>query len=755
MELNKKLFESLKNNDIDEFKKILNSDNDIDVNIRDENNNYLVVHAVHMVNYEIIDLLVKRGARLDITDNDNRSILYIPIDRNLIKLLKFLLEKSKDSIGIPIVDIRDKNDNIPLHYAIHHKNIEAIKILLDNGSNINSSDKEGQNALHLAIYTRSFDICKLIISNGININARYGTGETALHIACNLQLIDIIKLLIINKIDINRQDYEHEYTALHYSVNLNNKEIVSILLNSGADPNLQDTYGNTAIHYCIIEEHLEILELINNNKKYAINFNLWNIDGKIALHLLLEKFPERVIDYLHIMLKDSNINIQEGREGNSCMHYLCKYNLWQHFTQILQTKKIDIFICNRSGIRPIDIVMKLDDNGSPDIFLDMITMSYITRLRIQDEEWETRWENLCKKELYDISETDLKELTDNNIRLKNTIDNKQNKNKKQDLCVQIVKQKLLNILKSKDDARCSVPSFPQRKNAICIRLTEGTPLLFCTFTGSTMDILFGLIFLLNKHKNTCSTLTKNFIENKELCKFYRSIGIIMNTRCEFLNFEIVWVQYKLHLVENFINNVSKCLQTTDKRFVIFPIGIELREGSHANYLIYDRVLNEIERFEPHGATIPIGLNYNSELLDGLLEARFKNIIPDIVYVRPSDYLPKIGFQLLDVIETKQKHIGDPGGFCAMWSIWYTDMRITYADVPRTKLVGKLLKSLRKNNISFKNMIRNYAAGILAIRDRTFKKANIDINHWLNDTYTEEQFNIILSELDKEINRIIV
>ena len=52
------------------------------------------------------------------------------------------------------------------------------------------------------------------------------------------------------------------------------------------------------------------------------------------------------------------------------------------------------------------------------------------------------------------------------------------------------------------------------------------------------------------------------------------------------------------------------------------------------------------------------------------------------------------------------------------------------------------------------MIRNYASDIIQIRDKIFKRAELDINKWLNDNYTEEQFNIVISELEKEINKII-
>ena len=761
------LFNTLKTNNFIEFKKILNSNPNIDINIRDDKNNYLLTHAVHSGNHEIIKLLAERGARMDIVDKDYRSILNIPIDRNLLDLLELLLKLNKNSIGISMVDIRDKNDNIPLHYAIKDKNIEGVVLLLKYGSNINIIDKDGCNSLHLAIYARSFDICKLILQNTININARCITGETGLHIACNLQLINIIKLLISYNINVEQKDYEHEYTALHYAINLNNIEIVKNLLAAGAEPDTQDLYGNTAIHFCLLENNIQMLEIIMKTKK--INYNIWNIEGKIPLHILLmsEKGGNdchNKANYIDILMKESNVNIQDGINGNSCLHYLCKLDLWKKYIHILKYKKLDIFLCNKENIRPVDYINDNDKN----IFIDMITFSYINRLRTVKSEWQSDWDNICTKELYDINKIN----NSNNSNNSNSNDNKSNClskinnndeinikeikfNDSEDKCINIIKYKLLKMINDvSENKRCSIPSFPIKKNSICIKVTEGNHLQFCTFTGSTMDILFGLVYLLNKHKNACSTLSKNFIENKELCKFYQSIGIIMNTRCEFLNFEIVWVQYKLHLVDNFTNQFNKCINSSNKRFIILPIGIELREGSHANYLLYDKEINEIERFEPHGATIPIGLNYNGDLLDNLLETKFKNILPNVKYIKPNDYLPKIGFQLMDVFESKKKKIGDPGGFCALWSIWYIDMRITYSELSRNKLVDKLIQTLRKNNISFKNMIRNYSSNILDIRDKVFDKANIDINHWLNDAYTPKQFDIIIKEIETKINNII-
>ena len=295
-------------------------------------------------------------------------------------------------------------------------------------------------------------------------------------------------------------------------------------------------------------------------------------------------------------------------------------------------------------------------------------------------------------------------------------------------------------------------SYPLKNNKINIAISEGDKLKYCTFTGSTMDILIGLIFLLNKHKTACSVLNKNFKENKELNKYYKSVNMC-GSKCEFLNYEIVWIRNRLYLPENFHDNMKKCLKATNKNFIIVPLGIELPEGNHSNYIIYDKILNEVERFEPHGHGSPIGFDYNANGLDNKLTSIFTDINHNVKYVSPKDFLPKISFQMLDTYERNQSKIGDPGGFCALWSIWYVDMRLTYHNSTRNELVKEMITVLKKKNISFKNLIRNYAKNIMDIRDGIFSNAGIDVNDWLNDQYTAQQSDTIIDELIVKISNI--
>lgn len=648
---------------------INNIDSSFDINVRDVQQNYFLTYAIIFNKIDIVSLLINKGAKIDITDQEDHSILYIPIKFGYNDILEILLKANSENIGVSIVDVKDKQQKIPLHYAIVLKNLDAVKLLMKYESNPNMIDKNGYNALHFATYSRSTEICTEIVKSIGNINARCITGETPLHIACNLQLTDIVKLLINNGANVDLQDYNNEVSPLHYCVHLNNPELVGLLLKHGAQPNIQDVVGNTALHYAILDNAFEIFTMLTSSDatKNIINMNLWNVDGEIPLHIALKHEQHNLSDYLDVLIDKSNLTTQDIF-GNTCLHYLVKIKLWQEYVSILVKKRLNIFVENTSHVKVIDLI----DLSDRDKFLDIVVASYLNRLKRANVDWQTEWENICSKDLDSVSDDLI--LLGKHVTLSNF----------EKTCKDKIKEKILGIIADISSGKkisCHVnSSYPVKKAKSCINYGNESSVSFCTFTGSTLDILVGLLFLLKKHKIAGSTLSKNFAENKELCKFYKSIGIIMNSQCEFLNFEIVWVHQKLYLVEGFYDQFRKSMAT--KRFIIIPVGIEMREGSHANYIIYDSSTNEAERFEPHGATTPPGLHYNPSLLDEILESRFKIIDKSIKYVRPKDYLPKIGFQLMDIYEHNKKKIGDPSGFCALWAIWYVDMRLTYKDTDR-------------------------------------------------------------------------
>ena len=125
------------------------------------------------------------------------------------------------------------------------------------------------------------------------------------------------------------------------------------------------------------------------------------------------------------------------------------------------------------------------------------------------------------------------------------------------------------------------------------------------------------------------------------------------------------------------------------------------------------------------------LNIMKILLDDILSNKFKLILEDYKYMKPKDYLPIVGFQLLEITEkNKCTKIGDPNGFCAVWCVWWTFMRVKHKKINQKDLALELIRIIKFKNIKFKNLIRNFSNKVTILRDEELKKHNLNIDDWM-------------------------
>ena len=693
------LFNLIKSHKYDDFIDIINNNKDINLNIKDNSNIYLIQYAILYNNLKIVEFLLKKNVNIDIIDENGRILLYVPIKYNYIDIIKIMLLYNEKYIGISILDILDNHKNCVLHYAIIFNNLEIVKLLLKYKFYINICDKNDNNSLHLSIKQKNYEICRLLIDKNININQLNINGETPLFIAINIGFFQIVNLLLDNNSMIDNKEYKKQLTPFLISGFNGYIDICDKLYKKGIDINEQDIIGNTILHYAI--KHKDI-NLYKNFYK-LIDINLINIDGDDILHYLLNNIFENYdiydIDYL---IKNSNVNSQDIN-GNTSLFKLIKLNIWEKYYSILEKKKLKIFLKNHDDICIYDYIK---NKYNFDKFIDLISNSYYYLIEINKLNiFKNEWKELCN----------------------NTTKN---------ICIEKIKKYIIEHKKS----------YPQENRAYNINLLSNN-INFITFTGITLDIVCGLIYILKKYNNVKTSLTKNFIFNDELYNYYVSNGIVKNYDFDFLNFEILWIYQKIFYPTTLKKLINDFLNDDKYRYLIIPVGIELSNGSHSNILLYDKKTNDMERFEPNGKDNPINFNYNPKLLDEILIKYFKQFIPHINYLNPSYYQEKIGPQMLDTIETKKnKYIGDPNGFCASWCLWYVDNRIFHDDIDRKYLIKKLLNYSKINNITIRQLIRNYSKHITDVRDGYLNKQKKNINDWLNDNYDKKTFDNIIKNI---------
>ena len=730
------LFQLIKINKEEQFLEHISSlsQEEIDVNTKDDNGNYLIFFAIIMNNIKIVKKLIDYGSRMDILDSEGYNILYYPIRFNYLEIFDTLLEYDKKTVGVSLVNLKDFRGAVPLFYAIKYRNRYALKELLNNGANANYKNNEYMNSLHLAVLKKDLIMVEILLKYVKSIDARTIRGSTALHYACNFQLIDIVRILLLNGSNQNIIEIEYDFYPIFYSAVQNNIDITKLLVNNGANPNNQDYMGNTIIHYVIMSNHIEILDYImkyypiigkktnvyiedinskNNMIGDHIDPNIVNIDGLTITHLLLYDYKESYDTYLRKIIPHINLNYQDNI-GNTILHILTEKNLWTKFASILYVKKLNIYIKNNNGKTVMDMVQLKEREN----FLNIIIKSYYNYLKKYKNYWLSDWQNICSIETLDVTE--------------------------EDKCLKHIRTAII-------DEKMSIP---QKKDKITITIEENNLVHFSTFTGSLLDMLTGFKYLTKKYPETTSLFHSHQESSPELEKYNQSLGIQENSHQHIVHFEIRWIYQRIFLPPSFENIITNIINNKKYKYIIIPIGIILSNGNHSNGLFYDIEARIMERFEPHGSGYPSQFNYNPDLLDEILYKKISNIISNIYkdnkkikYYQPRNYLPKIGFQTFENTEiTINKNIGDPNGFCTLWTIWYFDYRLKYINKKPQYIVKNLIKQIKLNNYSFRTIIRNYSKKITDLRDHYLSKINRNINDYLNNKLEQYELKKLLIEI---------
>jgi len=205
-----------------------------------------------------------------------------------------------------------------------------------------------------------------------------------------------------------------------------------------------------------------------------------------------------------------------------------------------------------------------------------------------------------------------------------------------------------------------------------------------------------ILYLLKRHKS-CTTLVNKINVNK----------------IKFIDFQLRWMcdnnERILSKPKYFGEKLKNCYNTSS-RFIFVLLSMTNRykcsqsnNQGHLNVIIYDKIEKSLERFEPMG--IIDRFEIYSKHLDNIILDLFRKYLPVSTYFSPLDFCPASSFQCLEI--KSDAMLGDPGGFCSAWSLWYLDLRLSNPTLSRNQIVSFALNQISLLG-SFKNFIRNYS-----------------------------------------------
>ena len=159
--------------------------------------------------------------------------------------------------------------------------VELARLLIDQGANIEATDKGGWTALHVAAHNLNLELARFLVHKGAKTNAAIpSNGSTALHLVADcrkvvaerhlgdlLHVRDIVQALLEGGADINARDADGK-VPLHRAVKSSwskagdsvregwNPAVCKLLAEKGADIDARDDMGKTPLHIAVEEPRL-------------------------------------------------------------------------------------------------------------------------------------------------------------------------------------------------------------------------------------------------------------------------------------------------------------------------------------------------------------------------------------------------------------------------------------------------------------------------------------------------------------------
>jgi ankyrin repeat protein len=164
---NRKLFYAVKNGNIEEINRILETG--VDVNLKAVKDFTPLMVACLKGSFEVAKLLLMKGANPNAQNIYGSTSLHYMVDDNLSQIADLLIANGAD------VNIKDKNGRTPLFYC---KNIKLVNLLSDSGANIDEIDEFGWTYLIFCINKNFREGIEFALNKGSNINHKDNFSKT-------------------------------------------------------------------------------------------------------------------------------------------------------------------------------------------------------------------------------------------------------------------------------------------------------------------------------------------------------------------------------------------------------------------------------------------------------------------------------------------------------------------------------------------------------------------------------------------------
>ncbi len=269
------------------------------------------------------------------------------------------------------VNSTEADGSTALLWAAYRSDAETARALIAAGANVKAANRLGVTPLlEAARVGNAAAIIEMLLKAGADPNESHYEGETPLMAAAASGNVDAVKLLLAHGAQVNTKEQAEDQTALMWAAERGHAAVVRALIAAGADANLvakpnvlknyrgdagrmwtnHSSRGLTALMFAARQGHLEAARAL---AEAGGDFNHANPDGITAL--MLAVINDRLD--LAAMLVEKGANVNEG----SLYEVVQLHNLRTNETVSEATRPRP---AHENALTPLDLAARMLDRGA-------------------------------------------------------------------------------------------------------------------------------------------------------------------------------------------------------------------------------------------------------------------------------------------------------------------------------------------------------------------------------------------------------
>ena len=252
-----------------------------------------------------------------------------------------------------------------LHLAANMGNVELVRLLIQEGADVNAQDEDGDSPLHSAmVRADNYDVARTLLENGADLSSRAIDGKTPLHTFFNTTVSQV--LMRDEWVEKVLSDSEH--LSIAHMLAWSSRSTVALfqrgLLYDHGDMMSTDSFGRTSVHFATSRGNIDILSYLLSQLSLEQVEKRDDSGRTPFLYAAESSRAPQVIDMLEA--KGCDVSVVDSADRGA-LHWAAR---WKNFDAVKR------------------LVTRVDEGALP--FTNMKT------LRISEEAKEKRAKDICQ-----------------------------------------------------------------------------------------------------------------------------------------------------------------------------------------------------------------------------------------------------------------------------------------------------------------------------------------------------------------------